>query len=463
MLTNNIKPFLQSIEWGCRLAGVSTAIIAACTIRTGIPYNFTNLPQQHLQTNRHAKALVYLGSSILLVTAYRLSRINKQLTTYSQIAQEEGITQFRQSLKSAIVTPLQLPGTTQKQPQPFNWQLFNTQPEKYPHLFIVGGTGDGKSYTAETISYILEGKTIVIHPHQKPGDFQDFPCYCGGRKYGNWNQDKLTENDNFSKLLTGEKYPDLTCAKAVKLIHQEMDARYQMYEQGIEDYPMVNIIMDEYNTTIDVVPEIAPTMNSLIREARKVKLRLILLIQSDLVDDLGIKGKSAIRKCFRFVRLGDFAKEHAKKINDDTIKNWINKQKYPLLIGDDIAVLPKKNLLPLNQNRNIIDTNDSGDAVTNGSNSASSQSPNTDQLEKLLHNNEGSMLPSLPLPKNWVTADPKVSEIPDSVRGVIVAFIRENISKEQTINAVFGCKKNSISKAWRAASYWYDEVKSSLL
>ena len=70
--------------------------------------------------------------------------------------------------------------------------------------------------------------------------------------------------------------------------------------------------MDEYNTTIDVVPEIASTMNSLIREARKVKLRLILLIQSDLVDDLGIKGKGAIRKCFRFVRLGEFAKEYAK-------------------------------------------------------------------------------------------------------------------------------------------------------
>lgn len=52
---------------------------------------------------------MYLGSCGLLVTAYRLSRINKQLATYHQIAEEEGLTQFRQSLKSAIATPLLLP------------------------------------------------------------------------------------------------------------------------------------------------------------------------------------------------------------------------------------------------------------------------------------------------------------------------------------------------------------------
>ncbi|NEQ41912.1 MAG: hypothetical protein F6K40_39330 [Okeania sp. SIO3I5] len=441
---------------------MSIAMIAACALSTGIPYNFTNLPQHHLQTNRHAKTLVYAGSCILLLTAYRLSRINKQLATYHQITQEEDLTQFRQSLKSAIVTPPQLPENTQKQPQPFNWQLFNTQPEKYPHLLIVGGTGDGKSYTAEAISYILDGKTIVIHPHQKPGDFQDFPCYCGGRKYGNWKQDELTENDNFSKLSTGEKYPDLTCAKVVKIIHQEMDARYQLYGQGVEDYPMVNIIMDEYNTTIDVVPEIAPTMNSLIREARKVKLRLILLIQSDLVDDLGIKGKGAIRNCFRFIRLGDFAKTHAKKINNDSIKSWISTQKYPLLVGDNIAVLPNKKLLPLSQNTNITVTNDGGNIVTDKSNNVTNPLPNADQLDRLLCKDERVSLPPLPLPENWVKVDPKVSKISDEARGIIVAFIRAKISKEQTINAVFGCKKNSLSKAWQAASYWYDEVKHSL-
>ncbi|MDJ0518891.1 MAG: hypothetical protein QNJ74_22415 [Trichodesmium sp. MO_231.B1] len=462
MLTNNIKPFLQSIEWGCRLAGVSTAIIAACTIRTGIPYNFTNLPQQHLYANRHNQALVYLCSCALLATAYRLSRVNKKLATYSQVTEEEGLIQFRQSLKSAVTTPLQLPQTTQKQLQPFDWQLFNTQPEKYPHLFIVGGTGDGKSYTAEAICYILDGETIVIHPHQKPGDFQDFPCYCGGRKYGSWNQDKLTENDDFNKLLTGEKYPGLTCAKAVKLIHKEMDARYKMYEQGVENYPTVNIIMDEYNTTIDVVPEIASTMNSLIREARKVKLRLILLIQSDLVDDLGIKGKGAIRKCFRFVRLGEFAKEYAKKINDDSKKGWIDRQKYPLLVGDDIAVLPSEKILHPSQDNNINATNNSDNIVTDTSNSVTSQLPRADQLNKLLDNDKHSSLPPLPLPTNWVIADPKVNKLPDGVRGIIVTFVRAKISKEQTINAVFGCKKNSNSKVWRAASYWYDEVKSSL-
>ncbi|MDJ0553375.1 MAG: hypothetical protein QNJ68_02825 [Microcoleaceae cyanobacterium MO_207.B10] len=469
MFIENLRLKLQLIEWGCRIIGTSIAILAAAQIRTGLPINFTQLSPQQLYTNRHAKALIYLSSCGLLICSYRLSNINKKLVIYGGIVEAESQNQFRESLKSAAVTPLLQPSTTdtpiqpgQNQLQPFDWQLFNTQPEKYPHLFIVGGTGDGKSYTAESICYILEGKTIVIHPHKKPGDFQGFPCYCGGRKYGSWKQDKLTENDNFNRLLKGGEYPNLTCAKAIKLIHQEMDSRYKLYEQGIENYPMVNIIIDEYNTTVDAVPEITSTMNSLIREARKVKLRLILLIQSDLVDDLGIKGKGAIRKCFRFIRLGDFAKDRAKKSNSGSIKNWVSLQEYPLLVEDDIALLPDKKALPLIANSCTATTNASGNDINDGSNHVTSQLRETEQLEQLLDKNESTALPSLPLPENWVIANPKASELPDSVRGAIVAFIRAAFSKQQTINAIFGCKKNSVSKSWRSASYWYDEVKSNI-
>ncbi len=172
MLTNNIKLFLQSIEWGCRLAGVSTAIVAACTIRTGIPYNFTNLPQQHLRTNRHAKALVYLGSCGLLVTAYRLSRIKKQLTAYYQIAEEEGLIQFRQSLKSAVADPLLLPGA-----KPVN----DIQPiqlkdvlQRGVSIVLMGNSGCGKS---SLIKYFcgeigtIENLTIC-NPHDDGKDFE---------------------------------------------------------------------------------------------------------------------------------------------------------------------------------------------------------------------------------------------------------------------------------------------------
>ncbi len=142
--------------------------------------------------------------------------------------------------------------------------------------------------------------------------------------------------------------------------------------------------MDEYNTTIDTVPEIASTMNSLIREARKVKLRLILLIQSDLVDDLGIKGKGAIRKFFRFLRLGDFAKQHAKKINDISIQSGICRQKYPLLVGDDIAFLPNKKKLIPSQYKDRYVTDDINSLVTENSKIVTNQLSNFNQLEKLI-------------------------------------------------------------------------------
>ncbi|MDJ0554709.1 MAG: hypothetical protein QNJ68_09760 [Microcoleaceae cyanobacterium MO_207.B10] len=406
MFIENLRLKLQLTEWVCRITGVSIAILAAVQVRTGLPINLTKIPQKQLYTNRHAKALIYLGSCGLFICSYRLSKINKKLTIYRDIVEAESQTKFRESLKSAAVIPLLQPSTTnalaqplQNQLKPFDWQLFNTHPEKYPHLFIVGGTGDGKSYTAESICHILEGKTIVINPHKKPGDFQGFPCFCGGRKYTDESYDLLRRDADFSELLRDE-YPSLTCVKAVKLMHREMDSRYKLYRQGIEDYPMVNIVIDEYNTIVETVPEITSMMNSLIREARKVKLRLILLIQSDLVGDLGIKGKGAIKKCFRFIRLGEFAKEWAKKLDNSDIKRWVNSQEYPILVGDSIAVLSGKKPLLLNSLPDVRATDSSSEILTSQGDDSADPSPPHYHLGELLSNNKANPSPSSLLPDN---------------------------------------------------------------
>ena len=91
------------------------------------------------------------------------------------------------------------------------------------------------------------------------------------------------------------------------------------------------------------------------------------------------------------------------------------------MVGDDIAVLPSQNLLLPSQNKNIAATNDGSNIVTEESNNVTNQLPGADQLDRLLCKDEGSLLPPLPLPKNWGKADPKVSKISDEVRGVIVA------------------------------------------
>ena len=66
------------------------------------------------------------------------------------------------------------------------------------------------------------------------------------------------------------------------------------------------------------------------------------------------------------------------------------------------------------------------------------------------------------VPDNWVCCTPKTDNLTPEVTGLIVQLIQNKISKEKTINAVFGCCKNSKSKSWKAASYWYEEIKQSI-
>ena len=78
------------------------------------------------------------------------------------------------------------------------------------------------------------------------------------------------------------------------------------------------------------------------------------------------------------------------------------------------------------------------------------------RLESLYNKDDRLLLLDEIVPDNWVCCTPKTDNLTPEVTGLIVQLIQNKISKEKTINAVFGCCKNSKSKSWKAASYWYE-------
>ena len=66
------------------------------------------------------------------------------------------------------------------------------------------------------------------------------------------------------------------------------------------------------------------------------------------------------------------------------------------------------------------------------------------------------------IPDSWSPVSPKVDGLDAEVRGVIVNLININCPKEETIKLVFGCSKSGKSKSWKAASYWYEEIKAQV-
>ena len=318
MLINNIKPFLQSIEWGCRLAGVSTAIIAACTLRTGIPYNFTNLPQQHLQTNRHTKALVYVGSCILLVTAYRLSRINKQLATYHQIAQEEGLTQFRQSLKSAVVEPLLLP-----EAKPAN----DIQPiqlkevlQRGVSIVLMGNSGCGKS---SLIKYFcgelgtIENLTIC-NPHDDGKDFdKGIPVVYKYNEILTKIQEALTELDN---------------RKEQKRQNKELPFSVYVFDE----WPSIIAYANKQKKG-DLIEEAIIRLGS---ECRKFNMLIFFCSQAGNTKAMGLEGMGDFLENYTCIRLCKVAVKFARRNGLKEVLSVINNQAYSCIVDDELSVHP---------------------------------------------------------------------------------------------------------------------------
>lgn len=226
----------------------------------------------------------------------------------------------------------------------FDWKLFDEAPDDFPHIAIVGGTGEGKSFTAEHISAVLGGLLIVVHPHRKPGDYPNVKAiHAGGRNYGDWEED---EEVSFKDLVDPSAGKRISFASVIKTLYLEMDRRFKLYEKGNFDYPMVNIILDEFNTSVAEVPEVmvgkgkgSTPIKKMIREARKVKIRFFFLLQDDSVEAMYIKGEGQLRKCLTYIRLGKFARRFAKLLKDEKLIDWTHKQKRPILVEEVPATI----------------------------------------------------------------------------------------------------------------------------
>ncbi|NEP85611.1 MAG: hypothetical protein F6K18_01530 [Okeania sp. SIO2C2] len=275
------------------------------------------------------------------------------------------INQIYESAYPQQQLPMMMSNTELDADKYFEWIRFVTESDKYPHAILEAETGGGKSTLATALVKYLGGEAVVSNPHYKPGDFSEFTNYCKGMNYGSWKQDTIPEHylkDNESMETLFKDFIDdnlpfsVSCAHFFKIIHIEMKRRYKLREKGIENYPFVNIIADEFNETIDELKQsksakdnewFKPTFKqcfiSILRQARKVNIRLIGLVQNAELEALDLKGLGSVRKCFKRVRLGEIAKTYSKRI-DPEVYSWCHTQEYPILVEDTPAKLP----IPIN-------------------------------------------------------------------------------------------------------------------
>jgi len=187
---------------------------------------------------------------------------------------------------------------------------------KKPHILILGETGGGKSTLVKYLVSNAGYPAIAIDPHASKTSWQNMLVVGAGRKFKEIAQE---------------------VAKLIDL----MNARYELLFEGKDDFEPIFVIIDEFPAIVACNGRgFTENIMLLVREARKVKIKLIILSIGSEVKALGIEGQGSIRECFAIIRLSKFAKTHAKTLGDERIKLAIDTAKYPALLDDDLVDIP---------------------------------------------------------------------------------------------------------------------------
>jgi predicted RNA-binding Zn-ribbon protein involved in translation (DUF1610 family)/energy-coupling factor transporter ATP-binding protein EcfA2 len=232
--------------------------------------------------------------------------------------------------------------------QLFDWQRFNTERNEFPHILIAGKTGGGKSTLAEYLASLFDGIVIAVAPHWTKGDFTSADLVIGwGRNEG----EAVDFKYSFAEILTGQI--NATVGEFMGALFKEMDRRYTLtptQERVGDNEEPITVILDEFNMYANM-ENLPPITSKLLREARKVGIRIIVLAQGTEVEALGCKGQGQIRESFTYILVKNKAKEYAdlavKKAYKSpyenyarNVKTFIENTPFSCFVEDQPALIP---------------------------------------------------------------------------------------------------------------------------
>ena len=264
-----------------------------------------------------AKVTSMAIASFLVSISIRLDKLEKVLAPYEAIAHQQSTAAYQQWLNHSMKPPARevAIATPAEIPAPVKFADIREALKK-PHIMVLGETGSGKSVLCKYLASEIKAPCIALDPHASPNDWQGAKVVGQGRNY----QAIKDELANLVNL---------------------MDARYKQRDKGVSQFATLCVILDEFPAVASELGKDATNAVKLIvREARKVNIKLILLAQGSEVKTLGIEGEGSLRESFAVVSLGKFATDRAKSIKDKNLVEAIAQQKRPAMIDDLPSAIP---------------------------------------------------------------------------------------------------------------------------
>jgi hypothetical protein len=257
-------------------------------------------------------------ASALFYLSHKLEKLQKWSDEYSHTSAQQSVIGYRDHLSSSFAPPRREVAIAPpvESPAPITVSDIKKALSK-PHILVLGETGSGKSTLVKFLVSHAAAPSIVLDSHAAPDDWQNMNVIGMGRNYR-------------------------AIGEAVSQLVAFMDTRYQARSQGQKQFEPLLVLIDEFPAAAaNLGKAFTDNIMLLVREARKVSIRLIILSQGSEVKTLGIEGQGSIRECFAIVAIGKFATDRAKALKDEQIKHFIESAQYPAMLDDLPCELPK--------------------------------------------------------------------------------------------------------------------------
>jgi energy-coupling factor transporter ATP-binding protein EcfA2 len=214
--------------------------------------------------------------------------------------------------------------------------------QKYPHIAIVGKTGDGKSTLAQFLTIAMEGKRYVADPHYSRHSDDWKACdgvFCGGRNFGTADDEAV----EYQAIVSGA-YESPSFYQCLQAINSEMDKRYKS-DLPYADNEMQTWICDETTTSAGYLKtDFRDSIKPVLFEARKVGLRLVIICQSDQVKTLHLQGEGAVREQFTYIYLGEAAVKRLRSLKQTKLLNKLKRLPKNVrwcVVGNEVSLVPE--------------------------------------------------------------------------------------------------------------------------
>jgi hypothetical protein len=293
-----------------RYATWSSHVIYGCAIASCLA---TFIPSHISQ-----KLINVAIAPVLFAVSNRLDRLALYASGYGSISEAQSHVQYRNWLDASLQPPKR---EIQVAPpaEPIAAVKFADIKAALskPHMLLLGETNSGKSTLVKFLISHASAPSLVLDSHAAPDDWQNMNVIGMGRNYP-------AIGDEVDRL--------------VKL----MDTRYEARGKGQKQFEPLIVVLDEFPACVANLPKsFTENIMLLVREARKISIKLIVLSQGSEVKSLGIEGQGSIRECFAMIAIGKFATEKAKSLKDESIKTFIDSAQYPAMLDELPCQLPQ--------------------------------------------------------------------------------------------------------------------------